>query len=70
MTKLAVELPDKLADEVRRYVADGWFASEEELMRVALRDFLRRNRTDLLERFHREDIAWALSQTSQAKAKP
>lgn len=62
MTKLAVEIPDALAQEIRRYIADGWFTSEAELLRAALREFVRRNRAGVLERFQREDIAWALSQ--------
>jgi hypothetical protein len=36
--------------------------SEEEVIRAALMDFVRRNRVDLLERFMREDIEWALGQ--------
>ena len=62
MTRLAVDIPDKMAAEVHRYLAEGWFVSEEELLRAALADFLRRNRTELMERFHERDIEWAINQ--------
>ena len=65
MKSLNVELPDRLADEVARMVRDGWFHSENELVRTALVEFLRTRRTELQERFQREDIAWAV-----AEAKP
>lgn len=65
MGKLAVDLPEKISAEVTRYVADGWFASEAELVRAAVRDFLQRHPTDLLERYQRDDIAWAVSQRKQ-----
>ncbi len=36
------------------------------MVRAALMDFLRRNRLDLLERFMRDDIQWALKQKGSA----
>jgi Arc/MetJ-type ribon-helix-helix transcriptional regulator len=62
MRSLQVELPDKLAGEVEALVRSGWFHSEDELIRFALGEFVRRHRLELLERFQREDIAWALQQ--------
>ena len=62
MKSVHVELPDKLAEEMNLLVTSGWFRNEEEVVRTALLDFLRRHRTELLERFQREDIAWALAQ--------
>jgi len=59
---LQVELPDKLAGEVEALVRAGWFRSEDELIRLALAEFVRRHQFELLERFQREDIAWALRQ--------
>jgi len=43
-------------------VKAGWFRTEEEAVRLALLEFVRRHRVELLERFQREDIAWALRQ--------
>ena len=62
MKSMHVELPDKLADELNLLVQAGWFRDEEEAVRLALTEFVRRNRAELLERFQREDIAWALRQ--------
>lgn len=67
MKSVQVELPDKVADELNLLVLSGWFLSEEEVVRTALMDFLRHHRTELLERFQREDIAWALAQKETAK---
>ena len=36
------------------------FGSEGEVIRAALMDFVKRHRLDLLERFMRDDIEWAL----------
>jgi Arc/MetJ-type ribon-helix-helix transcriptional regulator len=62
MKCIEVELPDKVAEELDALVRGGWFQSEDELVRAAVADFLRHHRYELLERFHREDIAWALQQ--------
>jgi len=60
MKAIQVELPDKLAAEIKVYVNAGWFDSEGEVVRDALMDFVKRHRIDLLERFMRDDIEWAL----------
>lgn len=57
MKSVQVELPDKLAAELDELVRAGWFHSEDELVRMALVEFVRRYRFQLLERFQREDIA-------------
>lgn len=60
MKPLHIELPDKLAAEIEAYVRAGWFASEGEVIRAAVTDFVRRHRIELLDRFMRDDIEWAL----------
>jgi Arc/MetJ-type ribon-helix-helix transcriptional regulator len=66
MKAIQVELPEKLAAEIEVYVKTGWFNSEAEVIRAALMEFVRRNRVDLLERFMRDDIEWALKQKGPA----
>jgi Arc/MetJ-type ribon-helix-helix transcriptional regulator len=66
LKSIKVELPDKLARELNAMVKAGWFSDEAEAMRSAVREFVRRNRLELLERFQREDIAWALKQKGKA----
>ena len=61
MKTLQVEVPERLAEEVAEAVHSGWFASEGEVVRFALTDFLRRERLRLLEEQQREDIRWALA---------
>ena len=60
MKAVQLELPDKLAAEIEAYANAGWFGSEGEVIRAALMDFVKRHRIDLLERFMRDDIEWAL----------
>ena len=62
MKSIRVELPDKIAAELDMLVKEGWFRSEDEIVRLALTELIRRRRFELLERFQREDIAWALQQ--------
>jgi Arc/MetJ-type ribon-helix-helix transcriptional regulator len=68
MKAITVEVPDKAAAEIDHYVRAGWFTSEAEVVRVAILDFVRRNRVELLERFMREDIAWALKRKRRKRA--
>jgi Arc/MetJ-type ribon-helix-helix transcriptional regulator len=60
MKSLQVELPDRLAAELDALVQAGWFHSSDELVRLALAEYLRRHRFELLEQFQLEDIEWAL----------
>jgi hypothetical protein len=39
-----------------------WFEKETDIIRVALLEFIQRNRLALAEQFQRDDIAWALRQ--------
>ena len=67
MKAIHVELPDKLAAEVEGYVRAGWFGAEGEVIRVAVADFVRRRRLELLEGFMRDDIEWALKLKNTAQ---
>ena len=62
MASMQIELPDQLADAMQRLVQAGWFQTEQEVIRLALVEFIRRHQAELTEQFQREDIAWALSQ--------
>jgi len=66
MKAIHVELPDRLAAEIEAYVQAGWFGSEAEVIRAAVADFVRRRRVELLERFMRDDIEWALKLKNSA----
>jgi len=62
MKTIQVEVPDKLVTELATLVKAGWFDNEAEIIRLALLEFIRRYRFELLEQFQREDITWALQQ--------
>ncbi len=65
METLHVDLPEKLAEELRRLVQAGWFQNEGEAVRLAVVEFIRRHQAALIERFQREDIDWAVSQADE-----
>lgn len=64
MKRIQVELPEKLAEQVDALVREGWFNSEQDLVRTAVPEFLRHRRLELAEELQREDIAWAMQQKS------
>jgi Arc/MetJ-type ribon-helix-helix transcriptional regulator len=62
MKSLQLKLPDPIMTEVDGLIQEGWFRDKNELVRAAVVDFVRRHRFALIEKFQREDIAWALKQ--------
>jgi len=60
MKILELEVPDQIAKRIESLVQAGWFASEEELARFALSEFLSKHRFQLQERCQQDDIRWAL----------
>lgn len=62
MKTIRVELNDRLARELDSLLKEGFFSSEEEAVRFALIEFIRAREPAMLERFQREDIAWAVKQ--------
>ncbi|HEX2096054.1 MAG TPA: hypothetical protein VHF50_01645 [Solirubrobacterales bacterium] len=65
MKTLQVEVPDALAERIRRLVESGWFFSEDEIGRLALIEFVRRHEFELQEKFQRDDIAWAVERAGR-----
>ena len=68
MKTIAVDLPERLTEELDGLIKDGWFLDESEIVRAALWEFVRRNRFALTEHFQRADIAWALQQHRERRA--
>ena len=62
MASMQIELPDQLAGAMQRLVQNGWFQTEQKIIRLALVEFIRRHQAELTEQFQLEDIAWALKQ--------
>ena len=61
MKTLRIEIPDQLAKEIEILIQAGWFASEEEIARLSLAEFVHRRSSELQEQSQRADIHWALS---------
>ncbi|MGH9760697.1 MAG: hypothetical protein ACREDR_27885 [Blastocatellia bacterium] len=64
MASIQIELPDRLADALQQLVRNGSFQTEQEIVRFALVEFVRRHQAELTEQFQREDINWAVSRVS------
>lgn len=60
MKTISIAVPERLEKEIQTYIQGGWFKDESDLLQTALRDFLRKNKASLSEKFIREDIDWAL----------
>ena len=67
MKTLEIEFPDKLAEQIETFIKSGWFHSEDELVRRAVEEFVRRNRLDLVEQFQMEDIESARERIRELK---
>ena len=65
MKTIQVEIPEKLAQALESIVKAGWCKSEAEVIRLALLEFVRGHRLEIMEGFQREDIAWALQQAAK-----
>ena len=66
MKTMKLELPEKMAGEIDDLVHDGWFQNKNEVLRAALAEFIQRHRFELIEKFQRDDIAWATGQKGAA----
>ena len=66
MTTMTIDLPDQIAEDAKGFIKAGFFRSEKEILLAALVDFLRRNRTELMDRFAHEDIEWAKREAYKA----
>ncbi|MFL6233480.1 MAG: CopG family transcriptional regulator [Thermoanaerobaculia bacterium] len=60
MKTLKLEVTDELAERMEHLVQTGWFASVEELARLALSELLSHHRFELQEQFQLDDIRWAV----------
>jgi len=68
MKSVYVELPDEVDSELKNMVAAGWFASQDEAIRMALLEFLKTAKLHLTEKFQMEDIQWALNMGDKKNA--
>ena len=67
MKTVTISLPEQLRAEIDKYVRDGWFLDEGDVLRTALHEFVQSQRLRLSEEFMLEDIQWAVSQKPEPK---
>lgn len=60
VTAVQARLPERLLHEANALVKEGWFEDLDSVLQEALRRYLDAHRSDLLDRFVREDVAWGL----------
>lgn len=59
-TTVKAEFPERVLNEMEALVRAGWFHDLNDLMVEAVRRLLLTHRPELMERFIREDVEWAL----------
>jgi Arc/MetJ-type ribon-helix-helix transcriptional regulator len=61
-TVMAVQarFPERLLDEAKALVQEGWYEDLDSVLQEALRRYLDAHRSEMLDRFVREDVAWGL----------
>jgi Arc/MetJ-type ribon-helix-helix transcriptional regulator len=59
MTTLTLDLPEALTAELDAAVEAGWFTSQAEAVRAAVRDLMSHRKLALLEKQQLSDIEWA-----------
>lgn len=60
MKTIAAEIPDRLESALAALVAQGWYASREQVLEEALRRFLETRHPEVMEQFVRQDVEWGL----------
>jgi hypothetical protein len=57
---IQTEVPEQLYKKAQILVKEGWFRDEQDIFSEAIRRFLDAHRSDLMEKFVREDVEWGL----------
>ncbi len=65
MLTLTLDLPEALTAELDAAVEAGWFTSQEEAVRAAVRDMMSHRKLALLEQQQLADVGWAVSTASK-----
>jgi Arc/MetJ-type ribon-helix-helix transcriptional regulator len=60
MATVKVDLPEQLHEQLREFVAHGWFSNEGDLVQEAIRRFLESRTPELMSRFIKQDVDWGL----------
>lgn len=60
MKTIQTEIPEQLYNKARALVKEGWFRDEQDIFSEAIRRFLDSHRSELMEKFVRDDVEWGL----------
>ena len=60
MKTIQAEVPEQLYKKAQMIVKEDWFRDEQDIFSEAIRRFLDAHRSDLMEKFVREDVEWGL----------
>lgn len=60
MKTLPAKVTSKLIKELDELVNEGWYSSRSEAVRDAIRQLVRRNKIEKIEKDMEEDIEWGL----------
>lgn len=60
MKTVQTEVPEQLYERAMALVEEGWFRNEKAIFSEAIRRFLDSHRSELMEKFIRNDVEWGL----------
>lgn len=63
MQEITLKVPQNLVHTLDELVNSGWYIDKNEIILLALRNYLRVHSEELMEKFIKEDIEWGLSGT-------
>ena len=60
MRTIRTEIPEQLYKKAEALVKEGWFRDEKDIFSEAIRRFLDTHKSELMEKFVRDDVEWGL----------
>lgn len=62
MMNLQLSIPESMVFLMENFIKAGVFKTKEEMLLIALSEFVKKNQLELLEYFTNQDIDWALKE--------
>lgn len=62
MVQLELSLPESMIFLMENFIKAGVFHSKEEMLLVALSEFVKKNQVELMDHFANKDIDWILEE--------
>ncbi|MCP5502581.1 MAG: CopG family transcriptional regulator [Leptospiraceae bacterium] len=61
MTEIILKIPNQLSQTIHNLIENGWYLDENEIILLALRNFLNTHSEEIMTEFIKEDIEWGLN---------